>query len=156
MDATQTEKHATRHGGDDSTPRMIELIVVLASLASLTGVEMSAGRRIDQSAAILPLASSEFWAWLRRGSSCTRSSCCVTPGCIIRNKASTSTAEHQTDVRRFRVFGVHHRYDLSGLRHRSEVAANPENRTLPGRRVVLPGAIILAMTLNLVVTIVAH
>ncbi len=38
MDADATEKHATSHGDDDSTPRMAELIVVLASLASLAGV----------------------------------------------------------------------------------------------------------------------
>jgi uncharacterized membrane protein len=38
MDATATEQHATSHGDDDSTPRIAELIVVLASLASLAGV----------------------------------------------------------------------------------------------------------------------
>ncbi len=38
MDAAATEDHATRHGDDDSTPRMAELIVVLSSLASLAGV----------------------------------------------------------------------------------------------------------------------
>lgn len=38
MDAAQTREHATGHGDDDSTPRQIELWVVLASVASLTGV----------------------------------------------------------------------------------------------------------------------
>jgi uncharacterized membrane protein len=38
MDAAQTRVHATLHDDDDSTPRMIELIVVAASLASLAGV----------------------------------------------------------------------------------------------------------------------
>jgi len=38
MDAAQTLEHATLHDDDDSTPRMIELIVVVASLASLAGV----------------------------------------------------------------------------------------------------------------------
>jgi uncharacterized membrane protein len=38
MDAAATEQHATSHGDDDSTPRMAELVVVLASLASLAGV----------------------------------------------------------------------------------------------------------------------
>ncbi|HEX5142751.1 MAG TPA: DUF1345 domain-containing protein [Mycobacterium sp.] len=38
MDATATRAHATVHGEDDSTPRTAELVVVLASIASLVGV----------------------------------------------------------------------------------------------------------------------
>ncbi|MFN8067213.1 MAG: DUF1345 domain-containing protein [Mycolicibacterium insubricum] len=38
LDAAGTEEHATRHGADDSTLRMAELVVVLASVASLAGV----------------------------------------------------------------------------------------------------------------------
>ena len=38
MDSAATRAHATRHDRDDSTPRMVEFIVVVAALASLTGV----------------------------------------------------------------------------------------------------------------------
>jgi uncharacterized membrane protein len=38
MDAEATEEHASRHADDDSGPRIMDLIVVLASIASLTGV----------------------------------------------------------------------------------------------------------------------
>ncbi|BBZ65724.1 hypothetical protein MINS_11530 [Mycolicibacterium insubricum] len=38
MDPAEARAHATRHDRDDSTPRMVELIVVLAAIASLAGV----------------------------------------------------------------------------------------------------------------------
>ena len=38
MNAEETEEHATRWSDDDSGPRTIDLIIVLASIASLTGV----------------------------------------------------------------------------------------------------------------------
>jgi uncharacterized membrane protein len=38
MNAEETEQHATRWSDDDSGPRTIDLIIVLASIASLTGV----------------------------------------------------------------------------------------------------------------------
>lgn len=65
MDAEATEQHATSHGDDDSTPRMAELIVVLASLASLAGVgyllvaESSQGRDVTSAVVgILSVAAS--------------------------------------------------------------------------------------------------
>jgi uncharacterized membrane protein len=38
LDAVQTARHATRYGEDDSTPWIIDLTVLLASVASLGGV----------------------------------------------------------------------------------------------------------------------
>ena len=61
MDAAATERHATSHGDDDSTPRMAELVVVLASVASLAGVgyllvaESTQGR--DTAAAVVGILS---------------------------------------------------------------------------------------------------
>ena len=61
MDAAATEEHATQHGDDDSTPRMAEAVVVLASIASLAGVgylliaESSQGR--DTTSAVVGILS---------------------------------------------------------------------------------------------------
>ena len=81
MDADATEQHATSHGDDDSTPRMVDVIVLLASIASLAGVgyllvaESTQGGDVAAAVVgILSVAASWFDGAHRR-------SCCATPGC---------------------------------------------------------------------------
>lgn len=61
MDATQTREHATGHGDDDSTLRQIELWVLLASVASLAGVgyllAATSGAGADVAAAVVGILS---------------------------------------------------------------------------------------------------
>ena len=156
MDATQTEKHATRHGGDDSTPRMIELIVVLASLASLTGVgyllaaESTTGGDLAAGiVGILSVVASWFlvhtvfmlrYAWLyypEQG--------------IDLNQPNIKPT--YADFA-YLAFTIGMTYQVSDTDLRSQLI----RKTVLFQAVVsfLLGAIILAMTLNLVVTIVAH
>lgn len=61
MDANQTREHATGHGDDDSTLRQTELWVMLASVASLVGVgyllAATSGGGADVAAAVVGILS---------------------------------------------------------------------------------------------------
>ncbi len=59
LNATQTRSHATQRGDDDSSAPMVELTVVLASLASLAGVVylLIAARGADLGSAVVGILS---------------------------------------------------------------------------------------------------
>lgn len=150
MDAAATEEHATRHGDDDSTPRMAELVVVLASLASLAGVgylliaESTHGR--DVAAAVVGILS-VVAAWVT-----------VHTAFMLRYARlyypEKAIDFHQPDIEptysdfAYLAFTVGMTYQVSD----TDLVTQQMRRTVLAQALVsfLLGAIILAMTINLV------
>ena len=118
MDAAATEQHATSHGDDDSTPRMAELIVVLASLASLAGVgyllvaESTQGRDVA-SAVVGILSVAASWVTVHTAFMLRYARLYFPDKAIDFHQTG-----HRADLRRLRLPGVHRRNDLPGVRHR--------------------------------------
>jgi len=150
MDAAATEEHATSHGDDDSTPRMAELIVVLASLASLAGVgyllvaESTKGRDVASAVVgILSVAAS----WVA-----------VHTAFMLRYARlyfpEKAIDFHQDDIKptyldfAYLAFTVGMTYQVSD----TDLITHEVRRTVLFQALVsfLLGAIILAMTINLV------
>ncbi len=150
MDAAATEQHATSHGDDDSTPRIAELIVVLASLASLAGVgyllvaESTQGRDVA-SAVVGILSVAASWVTVHTA--------------FMLRYARLYFPEkaidfHQKDIRptyadfAYLAFTVGMTYQVSD----TDLVTREMRRTVLFQALVsfLLGAIILAMTINLV------
>ncbi|HEY5840960.1 MAG TPA: DUF1345 domain-containing protein [Mycobacterium sp.] len=150
MDAAATERHATSHGDDDSTPRMAELIVVLASLASLAGVgyllvaESTQGRDVA-SAVVGILAVAASWVTVHTAFMLRYARL------YFPDKAIDF---HQKDIEptyadfAYLAFTVGMTYQVSD----TDLVTYEMRRTVLFQALVsfLLGAIILAMTINLV------
>jgi uncharacterized membrane protein len=150
MNAVETEQHATRWSDDDSGPRTIDLIIVLASIASLTGVgyllvaESKAGG--DIAAATVGILS-VVAAWLA-----------VHTAFMLRYARlyypDGSIDFHQKDIKptyadfAYLAFTVGMTYQVSD----TDLTTQPVRRTVLFQALVsfLFGAIILAVTINLV------
>ncbi len=150
MDSEATEEHATRHGDDDSTPRMAELVVVAASLASLAGVgyllvaESTEGR--DVASAVVGILS-VVASWVAVHTAFTlRYARLYFP--------DRSIDFHQSDIAptyadfAYLAFTVGMTYQVSD----TDMTGYQVRRTVLFQALVsfLLGAVILAMTINLV------
>lgn len=155
MDAAATEEHATRHGDDDSTPRMAELIVVLASLASLAGVgyllvaESTDGRDVA-SAVVGILSVAASWVMVHTAFMLRYARL------YFPDKAIDF---HQKDIEptyadfAYLAFTVGMTYQVSD----TDLVTHETRKTVLFQALVsfLLGAIILAMTINLVAGLVS-
>ena len=151
MDADATEKHATSHGDDDSTPRMAELIVVLASLASLAGVgyllvaESTHGRDVA-SAVVGILSVAASWITVHTAFM-LRYARLYLPGQGDRLPPEPASSRPTLDFA-YLAFTVGMTYQVSD----TDLVTHEVRRTVLFQALVsfLLGAIILAMTINLV------
>ena len=151
MDAAATEEHATRHGDDDSTPRIAELIVVLASIASLAGVGYllvagsTQGR--DVTSAVVGILSVAA-AWVTVHTAFTlRYARLYYPDHAIDFHQPGITPTYSDFA--YVAFTVGMTYQVSD----TDLVSHQMRRTVLAQALVsfLLGAIILAMTINLVV-----
>jgi uncharacterized membrane protein len=150
MDAAATEEHATSHGDDDSTPRMAELVVVLASLGSLAGVgyllvaESTQGRDVA-SAVVGILSVAASWVMVHTAFTLRYARL------YFPEKAIDF---HQKDIKptytdfAYLAFTVGMTYQVSD----TDLVTSEMRKTVLFQALVsfLLGAIILAMTINLV------
>jgi uncharacterized membrane protein len=151
MNAAQTRSHATQGGDDDSSAPMIELIVVLASLASLAGVVylLIAARGADIGSAavgILSVAASWFGVHTAFMLRYARLYFDEPVGGIDFNQPDI--APTYIDFA-YLAFTLGMTYQVSD----TDLTTPPVRRTALFQSLVsfLLGAIVLAMTLNLVV-----
>jgi uncharacterized membrane protein len=150
MDAEETKEHATRFDDDDSGPRIMDVIIVMASIASLTGVgylliaESKAGG--DIAAATVGILS-VVAAWLA-----------VHTAFMLRYARlyypEGNIDFHQKDIKptytdfAYLAFTVGMTYQVSD----TDLTTQPIRKTVLFQALVsfLFGAIILAVTINLV------
>jgi uncharacterized membrane protein len=154
MDAAGTEEHATSYGDDDSTPRMAELVVVLASVASLLGVgylliaESSNGRDLG-SAVVGILSVAASWVTVHTAFTLRYARLYFPDKAIDFHQPGI--APTYADFA-YLAFTVGMTYQVSD----TDLVTQQMRRTVLFQALVsfLLGAIILAMTINLVVGLV--